>query len=67
MGKEEKEWREYDEKIIIEEGNRLKEIIVDKGKEDGLIDEGMRKWMMEEDWRKEGIEIKIKMREGYEN
>lgn len=28
MGKEEKEWREYDEKIIIEEGNRLKEIIV---------------------------------------
>ncbi|MBB2972114.1 S-formylglutathione hydrolase [Mesorhizobium sp. RMAD-H1] len=67
LGPDEKAWRAYDSTLLIEDGHRVPELLVDQGTADGFLDEGLRPWLLEEACRKAGIPLTLNMREGYDH
>lgn len=67
LGPDEKAWRTYDSTLLIEDGHRVPELLVDQGTADGFLDEGLRPWLLEEACRKAGIPLTLNMREGYDH
>ncbi|RIU50150.1 S-formylglutathione hydrolase, partial [Klebsiella pneumoniae] len=66
LGPDEQAWRAYDATLLIEDGHRFPEILVDQGTADGFLDDGLRPWLLEEACRKAGIALTLNMREGYD-
>ncbi len=46
LGADESSWREYDACALIEDGHRFTEFLVDQGKADGFLDDGLRPWLL---------------------
>ncbi|QNQ61705.1 S-formylglutathione hydrolase [Brucella sp. 6810] len=67
LGPDEQAWRAYDATLLIEDGYRFPEILVDQGTADGFLDDGLRPWLLEEACRKAGIALTLNMREGYDH
>ncbi|YBV95649.1 S-formylglutathione hydrolase [Phyllobacteriaceae bacterium JZ32] len=67
LGPDEKAWRTYDSTLLIKDGHRVPELLVDQGTADGFLDEGLRPWLLEEACRKAGIPLTLNMREGYDH
>ncbi|ATU93028.1 S-formylglutathione hydrolase [Phyllobacterium zundukense] len=67
LGKDEAAWRAYDSVALIEDGHRLPELLVDQGKADGFLDDGLRPWLLEEACEKAGIPLTLNMRDGYDH
>ncbi|ABQ61902.1 S-formylglutathione hydrolase [Brucella ovis IntaBari-2006-46-332] len=67
LGPDEQAWRAYDATLLIEDGHRFPEILVDQGTADGFLDDGLRPWLLEEACRKAGIALTLNMREGYDH
>lgn len=67
LGADETAWRAYDATLLIEDGHRVSEILVDQGTADGFLDEGLRPWLLEEACKKAGIALTLNMREGYDH
>jgi S-formylglutathione hydrolase len=67
LGSDETAWRAYDSVALIEDGYRLPELLVDQGKADGFLDDGLRPWLLEEACHKAGIALTLNMREGYDH
>ncbi len=67
LGPEERAWRAYDATLLIEDGHRVPEMLVDQGTADGFLNEGLRPWLLEEACKKAGIALTIHMREGYDH
>jgi S-formylglutathione hydrolase len=67
LGKDEAAWRAYDSVALIEDGHRLPELLVDQGKADGFLDDGLRPWLLEEACAKAGIPLTLNMRDGYDH
>ncbi len=67
LGSEERAWRAYDATLLIEDGYRVPEILVDQGAADGFLNEGLRPWLLEEACKKAGIALTLHMREGYDH
>ncbi|MBV2142283.1 S-formylglutathione hydrolase [Falsochrobactrum sp. TDYN1] len=67
LGMEERAWRPYDTTLLIEDGYRFPEILVDQGTADGFLNEGLRPWLLEEACKKAGIPLTLNMREGYDH
>lgn len=67
LGKDESAWRAYDATLLIEDGHRVAEILVDQGSADGFLDEGLRPWLLKEACEKAGISLTLNMREGYDH
>ena len=67
LGPDETAWRAYDATLLIEDGHRVAEILVDQGTADGFLDEGLRPWLLQEACDKSGIPLTLNMREGYDH
>lgn len=67
LGAEERAWRAYDATLLIEDGARISEILVDQGSADGFLNDGLRPWLLEEACNKAGIALTFNMREGYDH
>jgi S-formylglutathione hydrolase len=67
LGSDETAWRAYDSVALIEDGYRVPELLVDQGKADGFLDDGLRPWLLEEACAKAGIPLTLNMRDGYDH
>ncbi|MFC3705116.1 S-formylglutathione hydrolase [Devosia honganensis] len=67
LGKDESAWRPYDATLLIEDGHRLPELLVDQGTADGFLDDGLRPWLLEQACKAAGIPLTLNMREGYDH
>lgn len=67
LGSDEMAWRAYDSVALIEDGYRLPELLVDQGKADSFLDDGLRPWLLEEACEKAGIPLTLNMRDGYDH
>ncbi len=67
LGDDETVWRAYDSVALIEDGHRVAELLVDQGKADGFLDDGLRPWLLEEACEKAGIPLQLNMRDGYDH
>ncbi|MGH6760633.1 MAG: S-formylglutathione hydrolase [Phyllobacterium sp.] len=67
LGTDEGTWRAYDSTLLIEDGYRLDELLVDQGTADGFLNDGLRPWLLEEACRQAGIPLTLNMREGYDH
>ena len=48
LGPDKSAWRAYDAAALIEDGHRFPEFLVDQGRADGFLDDGLRPWLLEE-------------------
>ncbi|MFC3726021.1 S-formylglutathione hydrolase [Neoaquamicrobium sediminum] len=67
LGEDETAWRAYDACALVEDGARFPEFLIDQGKADGFLDEGLRPWLFEDACRAAGIPLSLNMREGYDH
>jgi S-formylglutathione hydrolase len=67
LGSDEAAWRRHDATQLIEDGARFPEFLVDQGTADGFLDNGLRPWLLEEACRGTGIELTLRMQEGYDH
>jgi S-formylglutathione hydrolase len=67
LGTDEASWRAYDACALIEDGNRFPEFLVDQGKADGFLDDGLRPWLLEAACKTAEIPLTLRMRDGYDH
>ncbi|WP_334173867.1 S-formylglutathione hydrolase [Pseudoxanthobacter sp.] len=67
LGPDESVWRGWDSTLLIEDGQRLDELLVDQGTADSFLNDGLRPWLLEEACRKAGIPLTLNMRAGYDH
>ncbi|MEO5326601.1 S-formylglutathione hydrolase [Mesorhizobium sp. CC13] len=67
LGSDEQSWRGYDTTLLIADGKRFPEFLVDQGTADGFLDEGLRPWLLEEACRKAGIGLTLRLQDGYDH
>ena len=60
-------WAQYDACDLIAAGARLPEILVDQGTADGFLDEQLRPHLLETACQGTGIDLTLRMREGYDH
>jgi hypothetical protein len=66
-GSDEAAWRRHDATQLIEDGARFPEFLVDQGTADGFLENGLRPWLLKEACRDTGIELTLRMQEGYDH
>lgn len=67
LGSDQSTWRNYDACALIEDGKRFSGFLVDQGKADGFLDSGLRPWLLEDACAKAGIDLTLRMQEGYDH
>ncbi|RIX97933.1 S-formylglutathione hydrolase [Aureimonas flava] len=67
LGRDRGAWRAYDATLLIEDGHRFPEFLVDQGTADSFLDEGLRPQLLREACDKAGIPLVLNMREGYDH
>jgi S-formylglutathione hydrolase len=67
LGPDEAAWRAYDTTLLIEDGKRFPEFLVDQGSADGFLNDGLRPWLLEEACGKAGIGLSLRMQDGYDH
>ena len=67
LGGDEQAWRAYDTVSLIEDGKRMKDLLVDHGTADSFLQNGLRPWLLTEAVKGTGIDLTLNMREGYDH
>lgn len=67
LGPESAAWRAYDATLLIEDGHRVAEILVDQGLADGFLNDGLRPWLLKEACDKAGIALTLNNHQGYDH
>jgi S-formylglutathione hydrolase len=67
LGPDEAAWRAYDSVSLIEDGFRVKDLLVDQGSADPFLEKGLQPWLLEEACHKAKIPLSFAMREGYDH
>ena len=67
LGPDETAWRAYDATALIEDGARVGELLVDQGKADGFLLDGLRPWLLQEACEQAGVALSLRMQEGYDH
>ncbi len=67
LGSDEATWRAYDSTLLIADGKRFPELLVDQGTADDFLQEGLRPWLLEEACRAAGIALTLRMQDGYDH
>lgn len=67
LGSDEQAWRSYDTTLLIEDGKRFPEFLVDQGSADSFLQEGLRPWLLDEACNKAGIGLTLRMQDGYDH
>ncbi|WP_422369904.1 S-formylglutathione hydrolase [Hoeflea sp.] len=60
-------WRRHDATMLIEDGARFSELLVDQGSADGFLEDGLRPWLLAEACEKAAIPLTLRMQEGYDH
>lgn len=67
LGNDEAAWRAYDATALIEDGGRFPEFLVDQGTADSFIETGLRPWLLREACERAGIDLTLRMQDGYDH
>ncbi|NGN40081.1 S-formylglutathione hydrolase [Mesorhizobium sp. CGMCC 1.15528] len=67
LGADETSWRAYDAVALIEGGKSFPEFLVDQGKADTFLDDGLRPWLLDDACKAAGIPLTLRMQEGYDH
>ena len=67
LGADKAAWREYDACALVADGARFPEFLIDQGKADGFLDNGLRPWLFEEAIKDTGIKLTLRLHERYDH
>jgi S-formylglutathione hydrolase len=67
LGEDRAAWRRYDACALVRDGARFPEFLIDQGKADGFLENGLRPWLFEETVRDTGIKLTLRMHERYDH
>lgn len=67
LGGDKASWRAYDACALVADGARFPEFLIDQGTADGFLDDGLRPWLFEDAVKDTGIDLTLRMQEGYDH
>ncbi|MGO4436437.1 S-formylglutathione hydrolase [Rhizobium sp. RAF56] len=67
LGPDRSAWRKYDACALVEDGARFPEFLIDQGKADSFLENGLRPWLFEEAVQGTGIDLTLRMHERYDH
>jgi S-formylglutathione hydrolase len=67
LGADKAKWREYDACALVADGARFPEFLIDQGKADGFLENGLRPWLFEEAIKDTDIKLTLRMHERYDH
>ncbi|OJT98325.1 MAG: S-formylglutathione hydrolase [Rhizobium sp. 63-7] len=67
LGADKAAWRPYDACALVADGARFPEFLIDQGKADSFLDNGLRPWLFEEAVKDTGIALTLRMHERYDH
>ncbi|WJR66536.1 S-formylglutathione hydrolase [Neorhizobium sp. CSC1952] len=67
LGSDKAAWRQYDACALVEDGARFPEFLIDQGKADGFLENGLRPWLFEEAVKGTDIGLTLRMHERYDH
>ncbi|MCA1489755.1 S-formylglutathione hydrolase [Sinorhizobium alkalisoli] len=67
LGADKTAWREYDACALVEDGARFPEFLIDQGKADSFLENGLRPWLFEDVVKGTGIGLTLRMHERYDH
>lgn len=67
IGEDRNAWRTYDACALIEDGARLKDLLVDQGTADNFLKEQLKPELLQEACAKAGIPLTLRRQEGYDH
>lgn len=67
LGKDPSSWRNYDATLLIADGARFAEFLIDQGTADGFLDSGLKPWLLDEACKAADIPLTLRMQEGYDH
>ncbi|CDM58015.1 MULTISPECIES: S-formylglutathione hydrolase [Rhizobium] len=67
LGPDPAAWRKYDACALVADGARFPEFLIDQGKADGFLENGLRPWLFEEAVKDTDIKVTLRMHERYDH
>ena len=67
LGADRDAWRKYDACALVKDGARFPEFLIDQGKADSFLENGLRPWLFEEAVKGTGIDLTLRMHERYDH
>ncbi len=67
LGEDKTAWRQYDACALVEDGARFPEFLIDQGKADGFLENGLRPWLFEEAIKGTDIGLTLRLHERYDH
>ena len=67
LGDNRETWSDHDATRLVESGARFSEFLIDQGDADGFLETGLRPWLFEKACRDAGIDLTLRMQEGYDH
>ena len=67
LGTDKSAWRAYDACALVEDGARFPEFLIDQGKADGFLENGLRPWLFEEAVKDTDIGLTLRLHERYDH
>ncbi len=67
LGSDRALWRAYDACALVEDGARFPEFLIDQGKADSFLDNGLRPWLFEEAVKDTDIGLTLRLHERYDH
>ena len=67
LGQDKAVWRKYDATMLIEDGAKFSDFLIDQGTKDPFLDDGLRPHLLKEICKKNNQSLKLRMQEGYDH
>ncbi|MGV0878180.1 S-formylglutathione hydrolase [Martelella sp. FLE1502] len=67
LGSDQSVWRKHDACALVEDGARFPAFLIDQGKADNFLEDGLKPWMFEEAVKGTDIELTLRMHERYDH
>ena len=67
LGDNPESWADYDATLLVENGGRFPEFLIDQGEADGFLEDGLRPWLFEEACKAADIPLTLRMQPGYDH
>ncbi|OWV86585.1 S-formylglutathione hydrolase [Rhizobium sp. R693] len=67
LGPDRAAWRKYDACALVSDGARFPEFLIDQGKADGFLENGLRPWLFEDAVKDTDIKVTLRIHERYDH
>lgn len=67
LGEDQSTWRQYDACALVEDGARFPEFLIDQGKADSFLENGLRPWLFEDAIKGTDIDLTLRLHERYDH